>query len=387
MKTTLCIYFLLSMLLFGCANPQKNEIPTQNPDFASITPNIKATSPVVNTPVQIAACAYLDDVAKSKFDFVGEIVIKDDDRLSLCNLKTGTRQLIPDTENSLYFTVSFSPDYKRFSYINFSNDLVIVSTLGEKQIIGLQEDVGSWAMDWLNDKEISFVLPTRDDGSMTVYNIDTGEFQQVITNIEDINNLDPISWYSGAIPVTILDPSLSRLIYLSYDLPSIGGHGFVMMDWETHSVLWQRAGIIGAKPAWTPDGNFAAIAINSTKSDRIYIVNREGEEADIIDFENDYPDAVVLAQNMKWSPDGKRLGFISKFFSDKQEKEILFVYDLQSKTSNKFEIGYPSRIIWSPDGSQILVNGYLINIATNQRFELMNSDEGFEPLGWLQPMP
>lgn len=99
---------------------------------------------------------------------------------------------------------------------------------------------------------------------------------------------------------------------------------------------------------WSPDGRYLAVtALARAQETWVSLVPLDGGEAKIVGG----PQGPVDAAQARWSPDGKRLGFVS----DVPGVNCIFVYDIEAGiltqvTSGPHEALQPG---WSPDGGRI----------------------------------
>ena len=106
-----------------------------------------------------------------------------------------------------------------------------------------------------------------------------------------------------------------------------------------------------AVPAWSPDGKriaFVSYRGNDSKGIDIYVMNVNGENRRNLTKNFDR-----TAWKPSWSPDGKRIAFVSGVQGDEPE---IYVMNVDSEipqkiTDNRWLDNDPS---WSPDGNRIV---------------------------------
>ncbi len=103
----------------------------------------------------------------------------------------------------------------------------------------------------------------------------------------------------------------------------------------------------GLCPEWSPDGNWI---VANDRIGRIWMVSADGDSF-----------VQITQGEMKWypsfSPDGKKIAF-STPDSDHIGQRGIRIFDL-ANNSEKFVFAYGYSPSWSPDGSQLVFNGYL----------------------------
>src|SRR5438034_6439658 len=89
--------------------------------------------------------------------------------------------------------------------------------------------------------------------------------------------------------------------------------GLAWLMWPTQSNLYN------GDPAWSPDGKQIAFVSNRSGDNRIYTMNTDGSH--IIQLTKNPLDSLIGAYlfqqdaSPRWSPDGKRLGFVWRVIS------------------------------------------------------------------------
>lgn len=378
MKRIRNITFFLFILLSGCTfsnggEPSPVAIGTQMIQSLS-TP----TANLATTQESQKSCNLSGGVLPVKSE--GKIIFQVPDMspdmgLYFYDVQDGQKYIIPNTEGAFNPYVASSPDHEKVAFFDIkSGNVVIISADGTTTELITKDKIDGVFYGWLDNKNIIFVEKSRSDGSIVTLDIETGKIQETRTNLHDVF-FDSLHWYAGGSqPSVIFDSALSRMIYLSGELPgeSIGKWGFIMRDRNTQNILWSGpSSNFEAMPKWSPDNEYAAVAASSEK---IYIINKNGKEIKEIDT------ADVGVTLIEWSPDGKKLSYVFYNYGEK-----LAVYDLASDQARQYTVHQETgRIVWSPDSKQIATAGSLVDLSTNCVFTI-NADNQSEPnpLAWL----
>jgi len=311
----------------------------------------------------------------------GKIVYyKPNDGLYFYDVTNEEKHIIPNTIDIFTPLIASSPDHKRIAFFDFDNGAGwVISANGNRTEVYIKEKINGIFYGWLDNKRVIFVDRSHSDGSIVTLDIDTGIVNKTATGLHDLFSLGPNRWYAGGDqPTAIFDSTLSRLIYLSGELPNeaVGKWGFIMRDMETQKVLWSsKSNDLGVQPKWSPDNSHAAILITSENesNDQIYIVNREGQDIQTIDTN------IIGVDLIEWSPDGTEISYAGK--------DVLEVYDFASKELQEYQLDEQAAVIvWSPTGKQIATKGFLIDRPNGCVFKL-EPDNQFEPLAWLADTP
>lgn len=137
------------------------------------------------------------------------------------------------------------------------------------------------------------------------------------------------------------------------------------------------------RPVFSPDGNRIAFFSDRKMQTGIYVMSaHDGKEIDrLIDADpgGGYEQLHMFNSNLTWSPDSKRIAFVSKY----EGRDHIFIHDAEKKErlrrlSFKFDsIQSPD---WSPDGESMVFSAifkgrrdlYLVNLETEQTIRLTN---------------
>jgi TolB protein len=119
----------------------------------------------------------------------------------------------------------------------------------------------------------------------------------------------------------------------------------------------------GRRPAWSPDGNSIAFGLAGQPTTAIYIADRDGGNAQVVDSTDDGGDPA-------WSPDGTRLAFA--IFGE------IYVIGVagtgrQQLTNRARPDFQPS---WSPDGTSLIFTCDLATIVGDLNYEVCRIPAG-----------
>jgi dipeptidyl aminopeptidase/acylaminoacyl peptidase len=161
------------------------------------------------------------------------------------------------------------------------------------------------------------------------------------------------------------------MVYMSIP-DETGKWGFIMREAGTNKLLWSKVSSdFGVQPKWSPGDTFVAVVITKDDEigDQIYIIDREGVEAQVINTNT------IGINVVEWSPDGKRLSYGST--------NVLAIYDFASDQLQEFQsLEEIWSIVWSPVGDQIEAGRVLIDLPTDCIFPF-KPNELLGPYAWL----
>jgi hypothetical protein len=218
------------------------------------------------------------------------------------------------------------------------------------------------------------------------------------------------------LPVTIYDPSLTRVIYFGCDKrctenSARGGMGWpvFLYNIETNKIIasFLTQDNFGYPPLWRPNGSAFIMAADLVSefstNEEFFSVSRDGDIRQLTHLHDDFPQ-VEISDNYGLSPDGNSLAFWLRVPPDLSVDPTLIVLDTQSGNlldycihgfpynTNPTISNYPAPI-WSPDGKQLVVQTRdpqtsenslitLIDLTQITAVQVKNTDN-IDPVGWL----
>ena len=133
-----------------------------------------------------------------------------------------------------------------------------------------------------------------------------------------------------------------------------------------------KAGIYpGGFPDWSPDGTEIAFTGGSRTEWRIWIINLQTHEKEIL-----LPK--IKGGNMQdpaWSPDGKKLAFY--WWKPDEQKSYIYIVNRDGNNLEKIVENASRMVAWSPDGKELL---YRKTVGGQKLFFKINLDTGTETL-------
>ncbi len=351
--------------LIPSATPTHTRTPT--PLIPSATPTISSTL-TLSTSVMRSQCLEITDSLGPKPAPEGVLLFKNDNNTDafLWNMKTGTRVRFHRKEGDRLLGFDVSPDRTRVVYL-YSSDA------GDRIIIATADGQPIWsgARDWLSwfdhDRLVGSV--TDSDGRflyLVLLNPFTGDRVELHPDFPNLYmGPDSPKWHGAG--VAVYDPTLTRAVYPECDPECLNGKPgwpIVLWDIETGQVLARLITMdgFGGTPIWSPDGKQFIIATKLDPNDPyfppngFYSVSREGQIKQLAYF----PDMAIL-NSYSLSPDGRLVAFWIAAKSKMWDEAHLAVLD----TTTGDIINYcfanttPGNLvqpIWSPDGTQLLLN-------------------------------
>lgn len=373
-------FFFVLVLFTSCAPAITPTIQMPLLQVATNTPiAVRDTATLIsNTPTAIqtplGVCNSLEGMGNIKAE--GKIVFYNPDQgLYFYDVESGVEQLISNTIDAL--APEASPDHKRIAYFDFRNQMgYVISANGSRVEPHIKGKFDGYFYGWLDNHKVIFVDRSRSDGSIITLGVDTGNISQTVTALQDLYNFGPNRWYaSGDWPTVIFDSKLSRMVYMNTP-DEAGKWGFTMRETGTLKLLWSRVSSdFGVQPKWSQNDEFAAVVItqDDEAGDQIYIIDREGQEVQVINTNS------IGINVVEWSPDGKSLSYGSS--------DVLAIYDFVSNQLHEFRL--PEEIwsiVWAPTGNQIAVESFLVDLSNGCAMPLESGDP-WGPLAWLIEEP
>jgi WD40 repeat protein len=320
-------------------------------------------------------------------------------------LSLETRTEIPPVGN--IYLGAVSPNRKLFAYINATGSRqdwnLVVTTDFTYNIIPLEKD---WLgiVHWL-DNEHLLILRNRDPllASIIVLNPFTGERKEILPDYPDIETI----YYAAEWWLPVYDPLLSRVIY-----PRVAGEARIVL-WDLQkrqavTYLTSRNNPYGLMPVWSPNGQYFAMALEDQyvptlnyPAHELYRVDRDGKIERMTNL-TAYYNFLLRITSYSWSPDNQQIAFhISyRWKGENVPEDQLAILNTKTREVKVFYIpgSFPHHEpMWSPDGQQILIDGYFYEDPFTGDYwtVLVDMSKGYAakiarnsfPIGWLDYAP
>jgi len=423
--------FLLIVLL-GCAStPDNGSVSLTATDVPNISIQPSITSqpplpvPVTETLTQLEInqeC--IETKSDSQKNSEGILVFQKEygSRLVFVDNQTGNQKFVPDDANAKVWGAYVSPNGKWLIY-----ELDPGDRSGEHKFILAKADgitqeemlFGDWNVSsifWLNNNALRVTQPDNAVTYISNFTLDPFNGAKVPLR-SDFPGIEGrgIDWgidrNAIELGVTkginiIYDPTLTRVLYPRND------NSVSLFNLETNQEIAKlSAPGRGRLPKWSPDGRQIAIIGTMSDSskgeilDEFLLVSRDGSDAKRLSF----PSSVfkkVHIEDYSWSPDGSRVAFWLKTdnttSTTAQNPVELAVLDLETNEITNYcisgttTIEYETytdlvNILWSPDGTQLLIVRYnnednkntdevIVDLTNKTAYKVA---ENMQPIGWM----
>jgi hypothetical protein len=221
--------------------------------------------------------------------------------------------------------------------------------------------------------------------------------------------------YRWHMPITVYDPSLTRVIYAGCDERCSAISGNVVKGWpvflydvETNKVMGSilTQDHFGATPIWLPDGSAFIMAADLSSmadtSQEFFSMSRDGVLKQMTHLRDEFSETEI-SKNYTMSPDGHYLAFWLRVKPGSTTDGSLAVIDLRKGSVTDYCLtGYSYNSpaldalpepIWSPDGSQIAIMSRNSQTPGSSRIAIIDLPHGtavqfiemndVTPVGWV----
>ena len=461
-KARIIFCFLILFLLFGCnaSYPQMATLdlttePTTTAKTFTSSPLEKTIQPFTNTPLPSSTithwftstpkptftptptptdnpetgekyhCLDVAHMLESSVQLEGSLLLQSIEGSTvsyyLVNLENRdlahAGSLVPMNEDLK--GVSISPDHKRVVFVNCTDlsstscEITVATTAGIANTFPSQTELGQ--VYWLDDEQLVIKPEKAPDNTVTLINSQTGSESQVTLPLANPYYFHPRG--DGYIFYSVIDPSLTRVIYFSQE----GTGQVIMADVKSGKTLAQLPylipewsdvfpPIIEYEDGWAPDGSqyittspvtYTEIYTDVPSAVELFGIQHDGEIRQLTKLTQTYQ--TVLIDGYQWSPDGRFIVFWlrSSTRSDIELDQLaqrLVLLDVQS--GNLIDLclsGTPgylgSKPVWAPNSSQFAVKLY--NQAGRWTIYIIDLDKGIvypinrasDPIGWMANSP
>ncbi len=384
MKQT--IFAVLILVLLVACGPT-SVVPTPNPQVPP------------DDAFVVTTCSTIYSFKPWDVNFKGVAALgeyKTSSRLFLRNLENNNEIPLATVDDSA-LEIMVSPNRKTLAYQlghpkTSAWNLVVADMHGSRKADFVWEKGFFITGHWINDQEILI----HSDPAMTIFNPYTNQHRDF-----SFADFPGYSIDTKSNRTAIFDPTLERAIYKNEK-------GKVsLMDLTNKKILAEVDNRLNPSvvASWSPDGNQVAVAgtlvLGNDESDDIFSVSRDGNVKRLTHLVDHYGKLVNIGgAGLRWSPNGRSLAFWINYPQNMAAYWDLMVFDTSTqKTTNYCLTNYRDSSlnsihqlpapIWSPDGTQIMVemrddkgaNKVLIlDLATNTAYPIA---ENMYPGGWL----
>jgi hypothetical protein len=425
-------FILLAMLFLSACSHTENPSKTVTtvsltiPALLSSTPTAAASHPLILEVNQ--ACVKTVPPKKSN---QGVLVFKQNafSRFIFQDAQAGTLKYVQSENNGDIFDGVVSPNQKSLFYTWDANDVsgkarhILTDASGIPQIdIPFDFIFESSDIFWLNDKVLRIAELDIQNKAVHNFSFDpvSGKKTSLADNLpaimgnKNIHWIDPLAISIGIVTGTniVYDPTLTHVLY-----PKENGL-ISLYDLETNTQIAETTiSGWGRLPKWSPDGKYLAIIGTMSTDpahedlDEFLLVSRDGPEFQrLTQFTSVFKS--VHIERYSWSPNGQRVAFWLKTENTSSDNPAnpfeLAVLDFQAGQITmqcltgtpeiEFDAGGYSRdadLIWSPDGTQLLVAQYtskdkkkfhvmLVDLAEKTAYEVA---QNMYQVGWMTKEP
>jgi hypothetical protein len=300
-----------------------------------------------------------------------------------CNLLVlDTNEQIPLPGIDCSWGVSYSPDLQWIFAWPF-----LINANGERREVANWQD--DWALvGWLNPESL-LVSKTRTeedeegrwhyyDNTLFLLNPFTGQWKILSTDFPGIFSFSPAAPLTDT-AWTWYDPSLSLATYIRSDGAT------VLINVQSHEIIWERDDTFPYLGQWSPDGNKMAIPVWANGGSEVLVISRAGVETQVTNITGTIKNADDWGwAAAAWSPQGN---YIHIFFS---ASDYVGFIDTLTQALKIYCLEIPLRFHWSPDETKIALglrrNQTIITAIldfTSDTIYLL--EENSTPVAWLAP--
>ncbi len=433
------ILLVVCLALSGCVPQQaattETPQPIHTPDVPTAQPTntwtppaspeptgTPSTSPSPTPPANIPKETFVDiDTDLDAYDLNGCIVLQGNDQKApthivypvqfpsfILDLDDGTKWELGIQPEESFRGMSISPDLRRlafhvFSYETYREKIVITDANGQIDIeIPITDKNIGGPIGWYDSEHLLLNWIEYDQyllmpGDLLIFDPETGVVQETLS-IRDFpepySSLPDWEWLELNYTVAAYNFADDLVVYRQREF------WITLLDMMTNEVIavLDKESACSGAPRWSADGEYFAIDFSLTphacRDEELYVVDHQGNMNQMTFLSEQYD--YVQISSYSWSPDGQKIAFWVNL-ENVESDHLLALLDIETKAVELFTNirfhplgrGPVHRPVWSPDGSQIMVNSMLDD--ENFQAILMDLDKGFRmqiaenmlPIGWM----
>lgn len=413
MKKIILNSFLV-FLIIGCTST----IPTPTLIVNTSTPIVPTLSPTATLEPSQVICNKVRQVDVSEVKSQGKMIFTSLHYQGHIVNANNFEQIKIDSEEDVLFSISISPNrqltaYQLYSRISDDFTLVVTRFDGISEIIIPWEEDWSFIASWLDNERILIkihaVSNEKTPSTFVVVNpfIKEKEFlPSLFPNIYSHHMFYSWTDYESV----VYHPTLDYAVYLRADSVDADWY-YVLWDVKNNQKIIDFPVFIEPRaiPLWSPDSNSFAMAPSLFISDNsgenwpaynLYVVDLDGKIEKITNLIEYF--RWFYIGRLNWSPDGEYIAFWFSGWNENPDSftliadQYLGVVEVETKSLKIYCISgnaYPSGVvpppIWSPDGTQIIVESPLSNehsqviLLDLEKEVIAKIGEDMIPVGWM----
>lgn len=304
------------------------------------------------------------------------------------NVQFGNYQVSPDRQLLAYWKISYSANLRQ------TGKWILIEDTSGNLLLEISGDMETWdTFYWLDNER--FVI--GDYGQPYVLNPFTGDD----LTFYEWHAKSPGGWRIVPVWETngVFDSQLSRILYMQEDKTML------LWDIKSEQILFSASlkgrYLPAGRPKWAWDDSQVVIGYTATDGveigDELFSISRDGEITQLTELGKDYQEVGI--SEFSWSPDGERIAFFFKDFSQRDNPWQLATLDVETQEVINYcgLAGWmrpPVEPVWSPDGKQLLIgraeadqetfSTILMDISGNYAARLADQ---LVPAGWMIKEP
>jgi dipeptidyl aminopeptidase/acylaminoacyl peptidase len=403
------IMLVLVISLFSCVpwTPIPANTPAPTLELATPTPSVTPTMQITQSMVTSTLpskfykykkiCVPINTELSSDITSSGGIILGDASMPSPVVVDMSTKQEMNLGKNQYEFSVS--PDKKWVAYFegDKSPNLVVknfsMNATSEPVLLG--KDWWNWrVLGWVNDEQI--MLSHENTGEWPPQLVTINPFTKSKTDLPS-SFPDQLIFDSSGTPLlgAAYDLSTNYVVYIKSEGDS---SGLALFNRSTGKQIAFFPSLLPpaaiTSPQWNSDGTKFIFNSSSSKEnkDELYLGRVDGEAEQLTQLSDEI--AFYDIGNLVWSPNDRYIAFVAY---DSEIGNELMLLDMINKEILDICInakpGHFQDIVWSPDGTQLLITNQLSDNIQMFLVDLSKMQGGILPIrgtyifGWISLQP